>query len=401
MAHDPSPTADRSLTRDMNRARILGELRSGARTRAELQERTGLTRRTVAAIVRQLLDTSEVVERKGPASEVGRPPQLLHINAAASTVVGVNVGPHWIRVTLADGLGRELSRHTEARTQNSVEGVVKEISRTIGMATDMAGLELTRIAHTVVTLPANVDRESQLATSKVFGWVDANLHGPLAQVLGSPVSIHDGVHAAAVAEVVQGAAVGSKCAIIVEVDHRTAAAIVRDGAIFWGASGRAGEIGLCAAPGNAGVETSAEVFVRQAQAVVADGDATPARLSGDPLDDIVDMVDLVAEGDPAMVEALNRTAESVLHPVSWLINVFNPDRVVLTGSSSVFPKELVQGWFDLIAQLTNPQAAADVTFSASTFGHSVWTRGAVLIALERLRPNPHPVVQALIPRVAG
>ena len=88
--------------RRANRSLLLGTLhRDGPLSRADLAKQTGLTRATVSAVVRDLIDES-VVEELGvrAAGGVGKPATLVGINADGRHVVCLDASEPSIPTTI-------------------------------------------------------------------------------------------------------------------------------------------------------------------------------------------------------------------------------------------------------------------------------------------------------------
>ena len=98
-------TTPESRLRVTNRAQVLDLLgRSAPVSRAELAQRTGLSRSTVSSIVQELLAAEKIVETSGSvlARGGGRPPSLLTIKGSPGTLVAVDIGHRHVRVAIAD-----------------------------------------------------------------------------------------------------------------------------------------------------------------------------------------------------------------------------------------------------------------------------------------------------------
>src|SRR4051794_36971800 len=75
--------------------RLVHELRaSGPSTRAQLVERTGLSRATVSGYVADLVDRGLVTsaDDAGAVETGGRPARLVHLTRRAGVVVGIDIG---------------------------------------------------------------------------------------------------------------------------------------------------------------------------------------------------------------------------------------------------------------------------------------------------------------------
>src|SRR6266576_2131731 len=89
--------------RRMSRERVIEALRTlGAMSRAELARTTGLSRATVSSVIAELQASGLVDTGGSDAAGAGRPAELVRLNRAAGTGLGIDFGKRHLRVALAD-----------------------------------------------------------------------------------------------------------------------------------------------------------------------------------------------------------------------------------------------------------------------------------------------------------
>ncbi|HEU4783834.1 MAG TPA: ROK family transcriptional regulator, partial [Ktedonobacterales bacterium] len=107
--------ADLRLMRELNRLLILNGVRvSGPITRVAVAHRTGLSRTTVSSIVDELLADNLLFEGKTveAAPTGGRRATLLHFNADAGYVIGVDLGRSHLTLLLTNLAGQIIARRS-------------------------------------------------------------------------------------------------------------------------------------------------------------------------------------------------------------------------------------------------------------------------------------------------
>ncbi|GAA3132620.1 MULTISPECIES: ROK family protein [Nonomuraea] len=101
-----SPTDALQRLRRVHEDAVLSTLRAaGALSRAQLTERTGLSRTTMFAIVSGLLERSVLIETEGSAAEPrgrGRPAALVSLNPDAGLLLGLDLGRNRVRLAVAN-----------------------------------------------------------------------------------------------------------------------------------------------------------------------------------------------------------------------------------------------------------------------------------------------------------
>src|SRR5690242_280271 len=157
---------DSGIVRDLNTGRLLAVLRDHGRlTQPELVRRTGLTRPTVAAIVRELLARGVVLEDGADRPTTGRPATLLAFHPCWTTVAVCRVMGPVLEVVLADADGTELGRLRQAHPG----GVEAGLTALAAMVTSLA--EARRVPRPVaaaVLLGARVDPSTGVGIAAAF-----------------------------------------------------------------------------------------------------------------------------------------------------------------------------------------------------------------------------------------
>ena len=105
-------TGDQQLVKRINRSVLLRLLRAQpGLSRARLSLQSGLTKSTVSALVRELIDENWLSQASATvaADGMGRPSTPLHINGDVRVLMGVEIGVHQVRVVCVSLTGEVLS----------------------------------------------------------------------------------------------------------------------------------------------------------------------------------------------------------------------------------------------------------------------------------------------------
>ncbi|HEU4697722.1 MAG TPA: ROK family protein [Gemmatimonadales bacterium] len=178
-----------------------------------------------------------------------------------------------------------------------------------------------------------------------LGWVNFPLRDRLAAALGLPAALDNDANCAVLGEWWMGAARGARHALGLTLGTGIGGGIIVDGRLFHGASDCAGEIGhatidatgrLCKC-GNYGcleAYASGPAIARRAvEAIGADGDSLLSRLAGGDLARVTaqTVYEAAAAGDPLALEVVHETAQFLGAGLANLLNIFNPEVVVVCG----------------------------------------------------------------------
>ena len=311
--------------RRANRSLLLRTLhRAGPMSRADLAKITGLTRATVSAVVRDLIDDA-VVEELGlsTAGGVGKPATLVNVDADGRHMICLDLSEPALFVGAVVNLaGKVVVRRTydrQGKTGRSAVTLVRRICREL-----LADAERPLLGIGIAS-PGIVDAAGVIATAAHLGWTDIPLAADLAAEFDLPVTVVNDANAAALAELTFGEATADNL-ICVRVDEGVGAGLVLDGRLYTGSSYAAGEIGhvvvdpdgaLCACGKRGCLETevSEPLLNRRLEAEAGDGSAILAR-AGEHLGialatvlSALDVADVVLSGsDPVTTETFRAAA---------------------------------------------------------------------------------------------
>lgn len=242
------PGTPRLLRALNDRAALELLLADGPLTRAQLGERTGLSKVTASQMVERL-ERRGLVERVGVQAG-GRGPnaQLYAVVAGCARVVGVEVGPHRVSAATADITGA-VSGVVELDASGS-DDPIGVVHAAVTSAARQADLKLDDIQRVVLGTPGVVDP----ATGDMkFSWELPRWHrGLIAALRGDlerPVTIENDVNLATVTESRLGAAQGVDDFALFWVSRGLGLGVVLGGRLHRGATGGAGEVGYLPVPG--------------------------------------------------------------------------------------------------------------------------------------------------------
>ncbi|WP_328416195.1 ROK family protein [Micromonospora sp. NBC_00389] len=324
-----------------NRSALLTKLFLDAPlTRQDLVRSTGLSQPAVSNVVADLIDEGLVAEAGAAESDGGRPSMLLRVAPRFAFVVGVDVGETRVRVELFD-FAMTLLASVEypldpARTEPDV--VAGHVLAGIDAVTGQAQVATSDVLGVGIGVSGVVEQGTQAVVhAQALGWDRV----PLERLIGAgtdlPLHIDNGAKTLGQAEMWFGAGRGARHAVFALVGSGVGAAVVTNGVTYRGASSSAGEWGhttlvyggracRCGARGCLEAYVGAEAIIdryREARR----GRPVPGE---DEESQLAALVDAAATSATAR-RVLDDTAGYLGAGVANLINLFNPERVVLGG----------------------------------------------------------------------
>jgi glucokinase len=205
-------------------------------------------------------------------------------------------------------------------------------------------------------------------------------------------------NAAAFGEFSFGAGRGARYFIYVTVSTGIGGGIVIDGRIYSGFSGVAGEVGhmtiqddgpRCGC-GNIGcweALASGTALAREARERIKEGAKTEILKYADgDLEKVrAEVIEKAAEeGDGLAAELIAHTAHYLGVGLANLINIFNPELIVIGGGLSNIGDRLLQPAFDTARSRSFPQAQRSVRFARAELGRNSGVLGAAAFALKEV-----------------
>jgi predicted NBD/HSP70 family sugar kinase len=306
---------------------------SGPLSRSDLTRLTGLNRSTVGDLLGELAALGLIEEHPGPtASGPGRPSPVVHPRPDGATVLAVEIDVDSIAVATIGLGGHVYNRVRVARPRQrfSPEESVQDIAKLAGPLLDSlpAGHVLVGIGSAVAGITRRSDGFVHLAPN--LGWRDIPLASMLAAKLdlGVPVVAANEADLGALAEH-RRVCPGVANLVYISGEVGIGAGVIVDGKPLLGSAGYAGEAGhtlinpdgrecRCGAIGCWETEAGEAALLRRAGVNEATGH----------LDEIADRA---ASGDEVTLRAIAEIGRWLGLGIGNLINLFNPDLVVLGG----------------------------------------------------------------------
>jgi predicted NBD/HSP70 family sugar kinase len=330
-----------SLLRELNdRAALELLLADGPMTRAQLSERTGVSKVTVSQMLARLEERGLVRVVGEQAGGRGPNAALYSVVPSSAYVAGLYVDYDMVSAAVADVAGNRLANVSV--DPNGADDPVEMVRDAISRACESAGIDLADLSAVVIGSPGVLDPRTgapRLAIN-LPTWHEGVLDG-LRDALHTPVVIENDVNLAAMAERADGAAAGLDDFVLVWLGGGLGLATVIGGQVLRGSGGAAGEIGWMPVhgtllpsgnehPGKAGLQALAGGWAVQAL-------AAEHGFGGGSASDAVAAAVAAIEAGPTTsggsrgAEFLDEVAHRVAIGVASVCVVLDPGLVVLGG----------------------------------------------------------------------
>jgi glucokinase len=322
-------------------------------------------------------------------------------------VLGIDLGGTKILSAVVDAQGRMLSRdHNVTPAAEGREAVINSILESATCAVRQAGIDIPDLNSVGVGAPGLVNAEAGilLTSPNLPGWRDVPLREILEEELNKRTFLINDANAAALAELHFGAGRGARHFIYITISTGIGGGIVIDGELYSGSTGLAGELGhmtleargpLCSC-GNYGCwETLASGTALAKEAVRRIEEGVPTTLlehaGGDRNKVTAEVIEKAAEaGDALAKELIARTSEYLGIGLANLINIFNPERIVIGGGLSRMGDKLLLPAFETAEKRAFQHAYRAVRFARAELGRNSGVIGAASFALRAMKQPGRP-----------
>ena len=385
-------------------ASVLRMVRDGhATTRPDLSRRLGLGRAVVTQRVERLVRAGLLEEVGLARSTGGRQPRQLRFCADSGQILVAELGATSISVGIAD-FGGTLQRYHEepadiAEGPEHIFARVEEIWEKL-VAPEEQGAPVVGVG---VGLPAPVEFANGRPVSPPImpGWDDYPVRERFSERYQAPVWVDNEVNAMALGELRAGLALGHSNAVVIKLGTGIGAGIVSGGALHRGFDGCAGDLGhvrafdastvvcrcgnvgcLEAHAGGAALARAGEAAARDGRSpalarVLAERGAVSAR----------DLSVAASAGDRVANELILEAAQLVGRNLATLVNLLNPEVIIIGGGVSGAGDRLIAVIRQSIYERSLPLATRHLKIVRSQLGDVAGMVGAAHMVIDELFAN--------------
>ena len=249
-------------------------------------------------------------------------------------------------------------------------------------------------------IPALVEWETGVSRwSTHLPLADVRFRDVMSERLGLPVVVDNDANVALLAEARFGAARGVSDAVLVALGTGIGSGLLLDGRIYRGARGLGAEIGhmvvdlhgpdcqgACPGRGCLEVMASGSTIGREgrAAAAAAPDSALGRRVAADQEITGGIVTELAHAGDDAAVSVLTQVGRRLGYGLVGVVNVFNPELVVIGGGALAAGELLLGPAREVVAERALPPVREMVSIVPAEFGDESGMLGAALLALDSL-----------------
>ena len=364
---------------------------------ADLARELGTSIPKITRIVGEMEQAGILSDWGKQESAAGRRPSLYGLNPSAGVFVGVEVGQKEIALAVTDFTGRIIQfqdgiAYTLTGTEESVLGLCACVKKQLRKY----HLDPVPVRGVGVNLTGRVNHRTGYSYSYYIS-EEKPIRNILEEGFGWPVFIENDSRGMAFGEYMSGIAGDARTVLFLNVGWGLGMGMVLDGKLFAGKSGFSGEIGhfplldnhqICRCGKVGCLETGASGLAlhRLIGEQLAKGHPSilSAAYAGGREITLNDILDAVEKEDVTAIECVEQVGSTLGRAVAGLINLFNPDVVVIGGRLCVTEQYLIPPLLGAVNRLSLNLVSNDTVIKVSRLGNKAGAVGASLLAKHRL-----------------
>lgn len=370
---------------------------NGDATIAELCKEMNLSIPTVTKLIGELQDDGYIVDFGKQETSGGRKPSIYGLNPTSGYFLGVDVMRDRINLGILDFKGDKI--RIEENIPYHLENAPATLEQLCVLIEDFVnhtGMSREKILAIGVNIPGRVNPVSGYSYT-IFYFQEKPLAQILEERLQMKVYIENDTRAMAYGEYMQGLVKGEKNILYVNMSWGLGIGIIVDGKLYYGKSGFSGELGHfcmfdneilchCGKKGCLETEASGSALHRKLQERYKEGSSTILAKEIDAGDNIslANLMEAIRKEDVLSIEIMEEMGANLGKGIAGLMNIFNPELVILGGTLFQTDEFLILPIRSSIRRYSLNLVSQDTEFKVSKLKERAGIIGACLLSRSKI-----------------
>ena len=378
--------------------RIIGLcINDGDYSLADLSKELDTSIPTTTKLVAELVEDGLLVDMGKVGTNGGRRPSIFGLNPSAGYFVGVDIRRKFISFAVTDFKGALQDFHeTVYFTVENSEESFREMCKAINKELRESGIDPDMVLAYGFNLTGRVNNETGYCFSYFLG-EDKPIASVLEEELGKPVFVENDSRAMTNGEYICGAANGEKNMLYLNVAWGLGMGMIVDGRLSYGKSGFSGEIGhfpllnnnqICHCGKMGCLETGASgsavhrIFMEKLKegrtSMLSD------KYNKGEVIHIEEIIEAVKEEDVLAIEVIEEIGTTLGRAIAGLINLFNPELIVIGGNIATTKEYLLLPIKSAIQKHSLNIINSDTTIKFAKLGRNAGAIGSCMLSRSKL-----------------
>ncbi len=374
---------------------------NGNSTITDLSKELDLSVPTITKFIAEMCDDGYINDYGKLETSGGRHPNLYGLNPESGYFIGIDIKHFSINIGLINFKGDmvELKSNIPYQLENTHEAL-EELCRLISDFIKKVNVSFEKILNININISGRVNPESGYSFS-LFNFSERPLAEILSEKLNRQVCIDNDTRAMTYGEYMQGCVTGEKDIIFVNVSWGLGIGIIIDGKVYTGKSGFSGEFGHinvfdneilchCGKKGCLETEASGSALYRLLLERIQGGETSILSNRIDMKDNPLTLNEIIAavnKEDLLCIEIVEEIGQKLGKQIAGLINIFNPELVIIGGTLSLTGDYITQPIKTAVRKYSLNLVNKDSVIMTSKLKDKAGIVGACMLARSRMFEN--------------
>ncbi|HOO19402.1 MAG TPA: ROK family transcriptional regulator [Paludibacteraceae bacterium] len=372
-------------------------INNGENSLADLAKEMNLSIPTVSKLVNELIDEGYVIDFGKQETNGGRRPSIYGLNPDSGYFVGADLKKFRINLALINFKGEMMDSKLSIpfnyeNTQESFDSVCEIIDDFV----NQLSIPKSKILSVGINISGRVNTQTGMSYSYYF-FKEEPLTEIFQQRLGLHVTIDNDSRAMAYGEFMKGDVKNEKNVLFVNVSWGLGLGIIVDGKLYYGKSGFSGEFGHisafeneilchCGKKGCLETQASGSYIYRKFIEKVKEGNSSilAGRIKKGESITQEDILEAVLNEDMLAIELVEEVGYTLGKHIAGLINLFNPELVIIGGVVSMTGDYLLLPIKSAVKKYSLNLVNKDTTIKLSKLGDLAGVIGACMLARSKM-----------------
>jgi predicted NBD/HSP70 family sugar kinase len=349
------------------------------------------------ALVNELIAEGLLQDEGKIDSTGGRRASVYGLVPDACFFLGVDVKKYHINIGLMNFRKRIITN--KEKLPFKLENTAESLKKLLGLIKDFLShtqVERKRVLGCGINLSGRINNRTGHSFS-FYHFREEPLAEIIEQEINVPTYLENDSRAMAFGELYSGEISSEKNVLFVNMDYGIGLGIVLDGKVYYGRSGFSGEFGhiplfnneiicQCGKKGCLETEASGNALIRKFRERIQKG-STSSVLKNNKSPEQIGIEDIINGAnneDTLCIELLSEIGEKLGKGLAVLINIFNPELIILGGTLSETGDYLGLPSKNALNKLSLSLVNNDTTLKISKLGEKAGVIGACLIARSKV-----------------
>jgi predicted NBD/HSP70 family sugar kinase len=348
-------------------------------------------------LVTELIEAGLVKDYGKTGSSVGRRPNLYGLSPDSVFFLGVEVKRTFINIGLINFQKDfvKISERIPYKLDNTPSSL-DELCRIINAFIKDLPIDTQKILGLGINLSGRINYKTGYSYSYFF-FSETPLSKIIEEKTGIATYLENDSRAMAYGEFSCGVVTDEKNVLFVNIDHGIGLGLMIGGELYYGKSGFSGEFGHipifsneiichCGKKGCLETEASGNALIQSFKQRLTEGASSIITKNGKSIDDIqlADIIQAANKDDVLAIELIGQMAEKLGRGIALLINIFNPELIIIGGSLSTTGDYIKLPIKSAINKYSLSIVNSDTEIKISAMGERAGIMGACLLVRNKL-----------------